>query len=134
MAVAVFERTNLQIVCLFCYNFSMNKIFGYLLICAGLGLIFFSLTGMYKVFVNGGAVMPVMQFADMQINTQYGPMLLPMKNLSTLANLGLFAVLMMFVLSAGSKVAQIGNGLLKTERLCETIKNRQTEEEQLKKL
>lgn len=89
---------------------------------------------MYKVFVNGGAVMPVMQFTDMQINTQYGPMLLPMKNLSTLANLGLFAVLMMFVLSAGSKVAQIGNGLLKTERLCETIKNSQTEEEKLKKL
>ena len=57
-----------------------------------------------------------------------------MKNLSTLANLGLFALLMMFVLSAGSKVAQIGNGLLKTERLCETIKNKQTEEEQLKKL
>ena len=50
------------------------------------------------------------------------------------ANLGLFAVLMMFVLSAGSKVAQIGNGLLKTERLCETIKNSQTEEEKLKKL
>lgn len=112
----------------------MNKILGYLLICAGLGLIFFSLTGMYQVFINGGAVMPVMQFADMQINTQYGPMLLPMKNLSTLANLGLFAVQMLFILSAGSKVAQIGNGLVKTERLCETLKNSRTAEEELKKL
>ena len=33
----------------------MYKIFGYLLICAGLLLIFFSLIGMYKVFVNGNA-------------------------------------------------------------------------------
>ncbi len=116
----------------------MNKIFGYLLICAGLGLIFFFLTGMYKVFVHTSTI-PVCcrcccATAAAAINTQYGPMLLPMKNLSTLANLGLFAVLMMFVLSAGSKVAQIGNGLLKTERLCETIKNSQTEEEKLKKL
>lgn len=111
----------------------MNKILGYLLICAGLGLIFFSLTGMYKVFINGGAVVPVLQLTDLQISTQYGPVLLPMKALSQLANLGLFAVLMLFVLAAGNKIAQVGNGLLKTERIYDAIKESGANAEGVKK-
>lgn len=99
----------------------MNKIFGYLLICAGLLLIFFSLVGMYKVFVNGNAVVPVMQLADLQLNTAYGPVQIPMKSIGTLVNWGLFAVFMVFVLSAGGTIAGIGNGLLKTERIYEAL-------------
>lgn len=99
----------------------MNKIFGYLLVCAGLLLIFFSLIGMYKVFVNGNAAAPIMQVADIQLNTAYGPVQIPMKSVSTAVNLGLFAILMIFVLSAGGKIAGIGNGLLKNERIYDAL-------------
>ena len=99
----------------------MNKIFGYLLICAGLLLIFFSLIGMYKVFVNGNAVVPVLQLADLQLNTAYGAVQIPMKSISTVVNIGLFAIFMVFVLAAGGKIAGVGNGLLKNERIYEAL-------------
>ena len=100
----------------------MNKIFGYLLICAGLLLVFFALIGMYKVFVNGNAVMPIIQLADMQLNTAYGPVVIPMKSLSSVVNLMLFALFMAFVLSAGAKVAGVGNGMLKAERIYDALR------------
>lgn len=114
----------------------MNKIFGYLLICAGLLLVFFSLVSMYKVFVNGQAVVPIIQMADVQLNTAYGPVQVPMKSISVLANLGLFAVFMLFVLSAGGKVAGIGNGLLKNERIYDALLENPSanEKDTLKKL
>ncbi len=115
----------------------MHKIFGYLFICAGLLLIFFSLIGMYKVFVNGNAVVPVIQLADLQLNTTYGLIQIPMKSISQVVNLGLFAIFMVFVLSAGSKIAGIGNGMLKNERIYEALlENAQAtqEKETLKKL
>ncbi len=99
----------------------MNKIFGYLLICAGLLLIFFALVGMYKIFAGGNAVMPIVQLADMQLNTAYGPVQIPMKSAATVINLVLFALFMAFVAGIGSKLAAIGNGLLKTERICEAL-------------
>ena len=82
----------------------MNKILGYLLICAGLMLMLFSVMGMYKVFADRQPVAPVVQVADLRINTQYGPMQIPMQGVNQIANLGLFAVLMMFILSAGAKL------------------------------
>lgn len=115
----------------------MNKIFGYLLICVGLLLIFFSLIGMYKVFVNANAVTQIVQLADVQLNTAYGPVLVPMKGLSSVVNLGLFAVFMLFVLTAGSKLAGVGNGLLKNERIYEAVLQASNDEqraEALKKL
>lgn len=99
----------------------MNKIFGYLLICAGLLFVFFSLIGMYKVFAGGGSVVAVVQLADVQLNTQYGPVQMPMKGINAMANLGLFAVFMFFVLSAGSKLAGIGSGMLKNERIYDAL-------------
>ena len=98
----------------------MNKIFGYVLICAGLMLILFALTGMYKVFVNGAAA-PIIQLADLQLNTAYGPVIVPMKSASQVVNLGLFAIFMVFVVSAGGKIAGIGNGLVKNERIYEAL-------------
>ena len=99
----------------------MHKILGYLFICVGVLLILFSLLSMYKVFVDRQPVAPVVQLTDMNINTQYGVMTLPMQNVNTLANLGLFALLMLFVLSAGSKLASIGVNMVKTERLREAL-------------
>lgn len=99
----------------------MHKILGYLFICIGVLGIFFAAIGMYKVFVDRQPVAPVVQLTDMNVNTQYGPLSMPMQNVNTLANLGLFAILMMFVLSAGSKLASIGVNMVKTERLREAL-------------
>ena len=99
----------------------MHKILGYLLICTGVLLIFFSLIGMYKVFVDRHQTAPVVQLSDMNLQTQYGIMIVPMQNLNTLANLGLFALFMMFVLSTGAKLAGIGTNMLKNERIHEAL-------------
>ena len=99
----------------------MHKILGYLFICIGVLLILFSLLCMYKVFVDRQPVAPVVQLTDVNLNTQYGPLSMPMQNVNTLANLGLFALLMMFVLSAGSKLAGVGTNLLKNERIHEAL-------------
>lgn len=116
----------------------MNKIFGYLLICAGLMMMLFSVMGMYKVFADRQPVAPVVQMADLRINTQYGEMQLPMQGANQIANLGLFALFMVFILSAGAKLAGVGNGMLKAERIHDALlqiehKNAPSEEA-LKKL
>lgn len=99
----------------------MNKIFGYLLICLGLMMMLFAVMSMYKVFVDRQPVAPVVQMADLRINTQYGEMQIPMQGTNQIANLGLFALLMVFVLSAGSKLAGVGNGMLKAERIHDAL-------------
>lgn len=99
----------------------MRKILGYLLVCVGLLLIFFSLISMYKVFVDRQAVAPVVQLADLTLQTAYGPLTVPMQPINQLANLGLFALFMLFVLAAGGKVAQVGTNLLKNERIYEAL-------------
>ena len=116
----------------------MHKILSYLFICVGVLLIFFSLISMYKVFVDRQPAAPVVQLADMNLQTQYGTMLVPMQNLNTLANLALFALFMAFVLSVGAKLAGIGTKMLKAERIREALLElKPTElpsEEKLKKL
>ncbi len=116
----------------------MNKIFGYLLICAGLMMMLFSVMGMYKVFADRQPVAPVVQMADLRINTQYGPMQIPMQGVNQIANLGLFALLMVFILSAGAKLAGVGNGMLKAERIHDALLALETKnapaEQTLKKL
>lgn len=102
----------------------MHKILGYLFICIGVLGIFFAAISMYKVFVDRQPVAPVVQLSDMNVNTQYGALSMPMQNINTLANLGLFALFMMFVLSAGSKLSLIGVNLVKTERLREALLER----------
>lgn len=99
----------------------MNKILGYLLICAGLMLMFFSVMGMYKVFADRQPVAPVVQMADLQVRTQYGPMQIPMQSVNQIANLGLFALLMAFILSAGAKLAGVGSKILKAERIHDAL-------------
>lgn len=117
----------------------MHKIFGYLLICVGVLFIFFSLLCMYKVFVDRQPTAPVVQLADMNLQTQYGIIAVPMQNINTLANLGLFALFMLFVLSAGGKLAGLGVNLLKNERIYEGLlalqnKSNAPSAESLKKL
>lgn len=99
----------------------MHKIFGYLLIGIGLLFIMFAALSMYKVCVDRQPVAPIVQLADMNINTQYGIMQMPMQNVNTMANIMLFVAFMLFLVSAGAKLANIGNGLLKTERIYDAL-------------
>ncbi len=117
----------------------MHKITGFLFIFIGMLLIFFALIGMYKVFATRQPVPQVVQLTDMNVRTQYGTMQIPLQNVNTLANIGLFAILMMFVLSAGAKVAGVGCNLLKNERIHDALlqlnlKDSQPVENSLKKL
>lgn len=106
--------------------------------CTGVLLVFFSLVSMYKVFVDRQPAAPVVQLTDMNLNTQYGVMTVPMKNLNALANLGLFVVFMAFVLSAGAKLAGLGVNILKNERIHDALtalnKTSVPDETSLKKL
>jgi len=99
----------------------MHKILGYLLICVGVLCIFFSFISMYKVFVGRQPVAPVVQLSDLQLQTQYGILQIPMQNANTLMNLALFAVFMAFVLAAGGKLAGLGISWLKNERIHDAL-------------
>ncbi len=99
----------------------MHKILSYLLICVGLFIILFALHGMYRVFVGGGAVLALVNFADLTVQTQFGPMVLPMKQASVIANLILFSLFMGFLVAAGGKLAQIGCQILKNERIYDAL-------------
>ncbi len=99
----------------------MHKIFSYLLICVGILVILFALNGMYKVFIAGEAVRTLVQFSDLTIQTQFGPMKMPMDAANQIANLGVFALFMCFVMAAGGKLATIGVQLLKNERIYDAL-------------
>ena len=115
----------------------MHKILSYLLICAGLFIVFFALHGMYQVFVTGATAPALVHFADLTLQTQFGPMQLPMQQANVIANLVLFALFMGFLVAAGGKIAQIGCHILKVERLYEALlqlKPSEVKLETLKKL
>ena len=99
----------------------MHKIIGYFLLFVGLATLFFSFTGMYQTFVNKKPVVQVVELKPFQLNTQYGPVQLDSSSINTILNLSLFVLFMMFLAATGAKVAAIGNNLLKTERICETL-------------
>lgn len=99
----------------------MHKILSYLFICAGILIILFALNNMYQVFINGQTVREIAHFADLTVQTQVGPMNVPMDAANTMANMGLFAVLMLFIMSVGGKIASIGVQLLKNERIYDAL-------------
>ncbi|MBR2865979.1 MAG: hypothetical protein IKJ44_02370 [Elusimicrobiaceae bacterium] len=99
----------------------MHKIIAYFLLFVGLATLFFSFTGMYQTFVNKKPVVQVLQLKNFNVNTQYGPIEMEASSVNQILNLSLFALLMMFLAGLGAKVAGIGNNLLKTERICETL-------------
>ena len=76
---------------------------------------------MHAVFIGGKEVLSMVHFADLTVQTQAGPMSVPMTAANTLANMGLFTVFMMFVISVGGKIASLGVQLLKNERIYEAL-------------
>ena len=115
----------------------MYKILSYLLICIGLLLILFALYAMYQVFINGGSVATLVNFNDLVLNTQAGPMQFPMRETNVIVNLGLFALFMSFLVLVGGKITSTGCQILKIERLREAllqIRPERLTEDQIKNL
>ena len=106
----------------------MHKIIAYLLIVIGLALMCFAFTGMYQTFVNKKPVVQVVTLKPLAFNTQYGSMQMDSGFVGPLINIGLFALFMMFLAMLGARIAGVGNQLLKTERLCETLENLRQED------
>ena len=100
----------------------MHKIIAYLLIFVGLVLMFFAFTGMYQTFVNKKPVVQVIELKPLALNTQYGSVQVDSGMVNQILNLTLFALFMFFLLSLGVGIARLGNFLLKTERICETLR------------
>ena len=99
----------------------MHKIVSYLLVCVGILLILFAFNAMFKVFIAHQAAPVLVEFTELQVRTQAGPVALPMQAVNAVANLGLFALFMMFVVGVGGKLAGIGCQLLKNERIYEAL-------------
>ena len=105
-----------------CYNEYMHKIIAYLLIFVGLVLMFFAFTGMYQTFVNKKPVVQILELKPLALNTQYGSVQMDSGMVNQILNYTLFALFMFFLVSLGGGVARLGNFLLKTERICETLR------------
>ncbi len=76
---------------------------------------------MYKTFVLRAPVPGVVKMSSATLQTKQGPVTLPLDGLNALANAGLFAVLMLFLASAGGKTANVGVNLLKAERIYDAL-------------
>ena len=100
----------------------------YLLIFVGLMFLFVAFTGMYQTFVHKKPVVQVVELKPLTLNTQYGTVQLDTSAINQVLNLSLFALFMIFVASLGSKVITAGNQLLKTEHICDTLKQLRRED------
>ena len=98
-----------------------HKITGYLLIVVGLLFIFFAVISLSKVFIGGNPVVQLVQFSNLAVQTQYGLMQIPIKEITPIINLSLFSVFMLCVMTAGGHLAKIGTNLLKTERIHDAL-------------
>jgi len=100
----------------------MNKILGYFLLCAGLALIFFAMTAMFKVFVDKQAPVQLLTASKMTITTQQGPAEIDTAILANTLNLTLHALLMFFIVAVGGRVIAAGTNLIKADTFAKALK------------
>ncbi|MBO7238009.1 MAG: hypothetical protein J6U96_01800 [Elusimicrobiaceae bacterium] len=106
----------------------MHKITAYLLIVIGLALMCFAFTGMYQTFVNKKPVAQIIAAQPLSVNTQNGRIELDGASIVQTLNISLFAFFMMFLVFLGSHIIGIGNNMLKTERICQTLEKLRKED------
>ena len=106
----------------------MHKIIAYFLIFVGLVLMFFAFTGMYQTFVNKKPVVQVVSAKPLALSTQFGTLQADGTLVANVLNLALFALFMIFLAALGARVAGVGNQLLKTERICDTLQHLRRED------
>lgn len=111
-----------------CYNELMQKIIAYLLLVIGLALMCFAFTGMYQTFINKKPVIQVVEIKPFSLGTQYGTVQVDGAMVGQVLNIALFVLFMLFLAALGARIAGIGNQLLKTERICETLQKLRRED------
>jgi len=87
----------------------------------GLALMCFAFTGMYQTFVNKKPVAQLVNAQPLSINTNNMKMQFDSTAIIQVFNISLFALFMMFLVVLGMNIIKVGNNLLKTERICETL-------------
>jgi len=106
----------------------MNKAIAYLVIVIGLALMCFAFTGMYQTFVNKKPVAQLISTQPLSVTTQAGVVELDSTAIVQTLNISLFVFFMMFLVFLGGHIIGIGNNLLKTERICQTLEKMRKEE------
>lgn len=128
ICIIISNRTRPKVAAYICYNEIMQKIIAYLLLVVGLALMCFAFMGMYQTFINKKPVVQVVQIKPFSLSTQYGNVQVDGAMVGQVLNITLFVLFMLFLAALGARVAGVGNQLLKTERICETLQRLRRED------
>jgi len=92
-----------------------EKIFGFILIIIGLMLIFYSIYSMFNIFSGSSNPPKIIKMNDVKLSIPLvGEIeILSGEEISKIANMSLYSIFMFFIISAGSRIADLGIKLLK---------------------
>ena len=112
-----------------------EKIVGYVLLAIGVIVIFFSIYQMWVVFTGGSPAPKLFNFSDVSIPGAQGQNVILMsgQELSNLADLAFWYILMFFIVWAGGKIASLGVDLLREIRVEIKEPLRKIEEKEIEK-
>jgi len=112
-----------------------EKIVGYVLLAVGVVVIFFSIYQMWVVFTGGSPPPKLFNFSDVSIPGAQGQNVILMsgQELSNLADLAFWYILMFFIVWAGGKIASLGVDLLREIRVEIKEPLRKIEEKEIEK-
>ncbi len=96
-----------------------EKIIGYVLLILGVAMLLFSIVEMAAVYTGAVSAPKIVQLSDITMPNQDGTQIVVMQGAqaSQLPNIFFWFLLMVFVLLAGGKIAQIGVSLLKDVKI-----------------
>ena len=83
---------------------------------------------MYQTFVNKKPVAQIVSTQPLSVKTPTGTIELNSLAFAETLNLSLFAFFMIFLVFLGSHIIGIGNNMLKTERICQTLEKLRKED------
>lgn len=99
---------------------AIEKMFGYVLLCVGLGCILFSFYSMHKVFTNAANPPEIFQLQSLSLSTSISansqPVLMNIpldSEVRKVVNMFIYYLFMLFILMAGSAVSGLGIQLIK---------------------
>ena len=106
----------------------MYKVIAYLLLVIGLALICFAFTGSYETFVNKKPVAQIIPVQPLSVKMDAGALELDAPAIVQTLNTSLFAFFMILLAFLGAQIAGVGNNMLKTERICDTLQKLRKED------
>lgn len=104
-------------------SWDTKKIFGYFLVCIGLIAIVFALYSVYNVFMNAVNPPEIFQLNNLTFSVDTGQDRVPLEitapldpQVRKIVNMSLYYVLMLFILSVGSKISMLGAQFIRTTK------------------